>query len=133
MICWLLREVRKYGGFLSKEGDKLRLEQFGIIPEPLKEQLRAHKKELLAVLTYEEEARKQNWLVLPDGMGFEKRLSSSSAIYIFREDDGSYTVWRGTWGDQKQPYSEKTIVENVDFKTAFDKANSYVEWFQQKG
>lgn len=133
MICRLLREVRKYGGFLSKEGDKLRLEQSEPIPEPLKEQLRTHKKELLAVLAYEEEAKKRKWLALPDGMGFEKRLSPSSAIYIFREDDGSYTVWRGTWGDQTRPYSEKTIIEGVDFKTAFDKANNYVQWFQKKG
>lgn len=73
-------------------------------------------------------ARKQKWLILAVD-AFTKQLTLSSSIYIFRESDGTWTVWRANWAlGEEKPYSEKTLFSGGTFEQALQRANDYVEW-----
>lgn len=73
-------------------------------------------------------AKKAGWTILEPNNTYEKALSKSSAVYIFKRND-RWCVWRGTWikGEEK-PITEKTIIQNVDFEIALRRANSYVKY-----
>ncbi|KGP59371.1 hypothetical protein NP92_14550 [Anoxybacillus gonensis] len=131
MICSILRQVEQYGSVLSKEGDRLKVENPGALPDLLKQQIRLHKPKLLEYFSLEEQARNSGWLVYPYGECFEKHVALYSYVFIFAEQNDTYTVWRGTWHDNSHPSKEKIIVEMVDLKTALQRAENYVKWFQK--
>ncbi|MGJ7036672.1 hypothetical protein [Anoxybacillus eryuanensis] len=131
MICSILRQVEQYGSVLSKEGDRLKVENPGALPDLLKQQIRLHKPKLLEYFSLEEQARNSGWLVYPYGECFEKRVALYSYVFIFAAQNDTYTVWRGTWHDSIQPSKERIVAEMVDLKTALQRAENYVKWFQK--
>lgn len=76
-----------------------------------------------------ERARSEGWIIYPNGEAYERQLSHNSIVYLFLEDDGTYTAWRGTWREGSSPTSEKVIAKNVNFNSAFLRANEYIKWF----
>ncbi|EMI11237.1 hypothetical protein [Anoxybacillus gonensis] len=133
MIQLLLKEVEGIGCAVEVEGDKLKLLDPRPLTTDMKNQLREHKTEILELFKREELAKKRGWIAFPYGGGYEKQISRNTSVFIFLEDDGTYTVWRATWFEGAAPAKESTIVERVDFETAFERANNYVQWFQKKG
>jgi hypothetical protein len=68
------------------------------------------------------------WIVLQEEEAYTKQLTLSSSIFIFRELDDTWTVWRANWmQDETKPYSEKTLFSGT-FEQALKRANEYVEW-----
>jgi hypothetical protein len=77
----------------------------------------------------DELARKHKWIVLQEEETYTKQLTLSSSIFIFREPDDTWTVWRANWTEgQPKPISEKTIFAGGTFEQALKRANDYVEW-----
>jgi hypothetical protein len=133
MIQSLLKEIEGIGCAVEVEGDKLKLLDPRPLTNDMKSQLREHKPVILEMFEREETVKKQGWIAFPYGEGYEKQISRNTSVFIFLEDDGTYTVWRATWYEGAAPAKESTIVERVDFETAFERANNYVQWFQKKG
>ncbi|MGX1402385.1 hypothetical protein AB7M70_011858 [Bradyrhizobium japonicum] len=129
MISTLLREVEKAGCSVIPENGQLKLENAGVLASVLKEQLRERKVKILERFEQQGQARKLGWIVYPYGEAYEKRIGRNSSVYLFEEENGSWTVWRGTWKDKRSAETEKLVIENVNFEKAFDKANSYASWF----
>jgi hypothetical protein len=132
MIQSLLKEIEGMGCAVEVERDKLKLLDPRPITDDIRSQLREHKPEILKMFEREEQAKKQGWIVFPYGEGFEKQVSWNTSVYIFLEEDGTYTVWRATWYEGTSPAKESIIIQKVDFETAFERANNYVQWFQKK-
>jgi hypothetical protein len=134
MVSNLLHEVDHYGIELWTEDDKLkyRAGQEGF-PEHLKEVLKQHKTEIIQRLKQNESAKTSGWCVIHYGDSYQRRLSYSSEIYIFREEDESCTVWRGYWrqGEPKAS-SEKTIIKDISFREALQRANNYIQWLSDR-
>jgi hypothetical protein len=131
MISSLLWEVEALGCTVMSEEDKLKLDNASVLTSVHKERLREHKTKILKFFEQQEQARTLGWLVYPFGEAFERRLGRNSYVYLFQEKNGRYTVWRGTWRDKQSADKEKVVIENVDFEKAFEKANSYVNWFSK--
>jgi hypothetical protein len=129
MIHSLLREVARLGCEISCEGDKLKLHKPATLAPEHKELLKTNKADILEMFERQKKARALGWLVYPYGEAFERRIGRNSFVYIFQEADGTFTVWRGTWKDKKHAETEKVVIENADFKTAFERANNYLKWF----
>lgn len=129
MIQSLLQEIEGLGCAVTCEGDKLMLHD----PRPLtnehKFKLRKVKKEVLELFEQQEQARHMGWMIYPYGEVYEKRIGRNSLVCIFLEPNGTYTVWRGTWREKAYPEKEKLVIKGADFNTAFERANSYVNWF----
>lgn len=128
----LVQEIEGLGCPIELEGDNLKLLDPRVLTEKHKELLKKHKGSILESFSHHERARKKGWLVYPYGESYEKRVGRNSFVYIFSEANGTYTVWRGTWRESAGPETEKIIVSDVDFDTAFDRANDYVDWFSKR-
>lgn len=131
MIQALLNEVEALGCAVSREMDNIKLHDPRPLTDKIKQRLRKHKTEILELFERQEKAKAKGWIVYPNGESYEKQVSRNSFVYIFSEPNGSYTVWRGTWREKKSPASEKIIIRKVDFETAFQRANKYIEWFRK--
>lgn len=129
MIQALLKEVEGLGCAVSQEMDKLKLHDPRLLTDNIKQRLKKYKTEILKLFEQQEKARSKGWLVYPNGAAYEKQVSRNSFVYLFLENDGTYTAWRGTWREKDCPDREKVIIRKVDFETAFQRANKYVEWF----
>lgn len=77
----------------------------------------------------EEQAKSKGWTVYPNGEAYEKQISHNSFVYLFSEDDRTYTVWRSTWREGSSPASERVIAQKVNFETAILRADQYIKWF----
>jgi hypothetical protein len=130
MIPLLLKEVEGMGCAVEVERDKLKLLDPRPITDDIRSLLRKYKPEILKMFEREKLAKQHGWLAFPYGEAFEKQVSRDTSVFIFLEDDGTYTVWRATWSDGAAPAKESTIIERVDFETALERANNYVQWFQ---
>lgn len=129
MIQALLEQIENLGCALSCEKDMIKLHDPRPITDEIRKQLIKHKSEIIKVLKQQEQASKEGWIVYPFGKAFEKQVSRNSFVYLFLEDDGTYTAWRGTWREEDTPYTQKVIIQRADFQTAFQRAINYVEWF----
>jgi hypothetical protein len=131
MIQTILKEIEELGCVVTCEGDKLKLHD----PRPLthehKVNLKAVKADVLELFEQQEQAKRKGWIVYPFGEAYEKRVGRNSLVYIFLEKNGTYTVWRGTWREKDYPEKEKVVIRGADFATAFERANSYVNWFKK--
>lgn len=129
MIHQLLKEVEGLGCVVSSEMKKLKLHDPRPITNEIRELLKKNKSEIIKLLDQQEKARKEGWIVYHYGEVYEKQISLNSFVYLFLEEDGTYTAWRGTWREVTSPYSQKIIIQKVDFETAYKRANNYIEWF----
>lgn len=75
-------------------------------------------------------ARECGWMVYVEGVAYGRRLSATSELFILREGRGQFTVWRGSWTPgERQPFSERTVVQKAPFERALDAANKYADRF----
>jgi hypothetical protein len=132
MIQELLRDIEGLGCAVTVEQGNLKLHDPRPVTEVQKGQLRTYKREVLGLFEQQDLARSSGWLVYSYGGIYEKRIGRNSAVYIIKEEDSTYTVWRGTWKEKETVNTEKVVIAAVDFKEAFEKANNYVNWFFKK-
>jgi hypothetical protein len=79
--------------------------------------------------TIDDLARASKWLVLRSEEAYGKQLTIYSAVYIFKEANGTWSVWRGNWmQSERKPVDEKTLFSGGTFEQALKRANEYVEW-----
>lgn len=134
MITSLLKWAYAMGLELWTEDGKLkyRAEQ-GILTDEVKRQLIDNKEVVNKRLDRNESAKLRQWAIFEFGEMYSKGTTNSSELYIFRNEDDTYTVWRANWrtGNPK-PLSETTLAENISFQEAFDRANNYYDWATNK-
>lgn len=132
MIPFILRKIRELGCEVACEGDKLKLYNPSVLTEEQKDWLKKYKPNILQVFKQQEEAIKQGWITYPFGEAYEKQVSRNSYLFLFREENGTFTAIRGTWREKIGAETEKVIASNVDFKTALEKASNYAGWFRKR-
>jgi hypothetical protein len=132
MIAQLIKGIQSFGCDISLEGDKLKLQGAGLLPDPYKNKLKQRRAEVLEFFHQQEEAKKNGWIVHPYGEAYEKQVGRNSMIFIFKELNGKFTVWRGKWTVKSSPDTESLIVSNVDFEKALERANNYVSWIRNR-
>lgn len=80
------------------------------------------------------EARGRGWLILASGEAYEQTLARYASIYLLRDDNDTWQVWRGTWRDgEADPYMQKTIAQGVGFAQALARGSNYVTWYRERG
>lgn len=119
------------GCIITAEGNKLKLHNHSVLNNEQIEVLKRNKQSILENLKQQQEASKNGWIVYPNGVAFEKQVSKNSIVFVFREKDGTFTVWRGTWKNSSLPHTEKIIISKVDFDEALKRGNNYANWFRK--
>lgn len=78
--------------------------------------------------------RLDRWLTLREGEAYSCTLASNRELFLFKEDDGTWTLWWGQWHKDfgPKPVSEKTLVAGLSFEQALKRGNSYLEWWFEK-
>jgi sugar-specific transcriptional regulator TrmB len=136
----LFQQVDVLDGELWLEDGKLKYSfPKGAIPKEFLEELKASKPFIMRYLQLEEILKKEGWLMLSRLEAYEFSLTERHTMYLFREGNDLWTVWRGNWGiDEKtkrlisEPSKEKTVKSNVSFLEAIHEANKYVGWYKRK-
>lgn len=97
-----------------------------IMTEDFKQELIEKKPMIIARLEEIQAAKAAGWQMFEFGEMYRKAYKNNE-LCIFRNDDDTYTVWRGKYkyNDQTKPYAENTVLENVPFQRAFERANRY--------
>lgn len=134
MITSLLKWAYEMDVDLWSENGKLkyRAEQ-GILTDDVKQRIINDKKKLIQRLEQNQAAKLTQWTEFNFGEMYLKRTGEKSDLFIFRNVDDTFTVWRASWyGGTTQPGNEKTIVDRAAFAEAMDKANNYYEWTTNK-
>lgn len=68
------------------------------------------------------------WENFNDGEAYQIRLNRFSSLWVFREDDGRYTVWRGWYhSDGQKLLKEKTLGEGLSLDRAIARVNGYLK------
>lgn len=98
----------------------------GVMTEYSKQELIENKETLIARLEEIQSAKVAGWQIFDFGEMYRKTYKNNE-LCIFRNDDDTFSVWRGKYkyNDQSKPYAESTILENVPFQKAFERANRY--------
>lgn len=127
MITSLLEEAYRCDLHLWVENQTLKYKSTaGSLTPDLLQQLKDNKTFIIARLNQNETMKRAGWLTYRSGEAYSKTITQSSMLFMFRESEHSFCVWRGTWRqDKSTPISERTIVNEVNFITAFQKAESY--------
>jgi hypothetical protein len=131
----LFSKVEAAGCDLWLENDRLKhdLPSGDLLTEVL-----AMQRHIIRYLQIETQLKKTGWCMLARLKAYEFTLSARHLIYLFREDNDLWTVWRATYGIDKdgktipQPASEKTTKTNVTFLTAIADAHQYIAWYKKK-
>lgn len=134
MIISLLKWAYAMDVELWTENGKLkyRAEQ-GILTDDIKQQLIGNKNVMIQRLEQNQTAQMKQWTNFDFGEMYSKRTGEKSELCIFRNNDGTFTVWRASWRNgETKPMSEKTIEDKVTFDVAMDRANNYYEWSTNK-
>lgn len=115
---------------LLVEGDSLNYRApAGVMTEAYKKLLHENKNDLIERIIQNILASQQAWVVFNFGDMYTKQINEISHIFIFRNDDGNFTVWRGSWREGTTiPFSEKTIITSPNFNVALERANKYFLW-----
>lgn len=132
MIQALLREFESLGCAVTAEEGNLKLHDPRFLTIEHKNKIKHVKNKVLELFNQQDRAKRKGWIVYPFGEAYEIKVGRNSTVFMFLERDGNFTVWRGTWRDKDSPEKEKVIVQGVNFDTAFERANKYVDWFRKK-
>lgn len=98
----------------------------GSLSTELLQKIREYKPMLVTRLLQNKTMQKAGWLTYQWGEAYSKTISPTSIVFMFRESENIFCVWRGTWKHgQSKPISEKSIINDVNFTQAFEKAESY--------
>lgn len=78
-------------------------------------------------------AREAGWLVLNESSAYSMQLSKSMMVFLLRDADGTWCVWRGNWrkGDVK-PFSQNILDQGLSFEEALERGNAFGKWFRGK-
>lgn len=77
--------------------------------------------------------RELSWTVYGDGDAYGKRISPVSELFLFREHEILFTVWRGTWKKGiSRPTSKATIAERLTIDQAVSCAERYLNLINRK-
>lgn len=135
MITSLLKQAYLMDIDLWTENGKLKYKaEAGVLTESGKQQLIENKAALILRLEQNQAAKAKHWFTFEFGDMYSKRTGDTSELCIFRNEDDTFTVWRGSWkSGESQPVSERTIANRVSFQDAFDRANNYYDWSTNRG
>lgn len=134
MITNLLKQAYSLDVELWIEDGKLKYRAMaGALDEQTKQSLIDNKGALIIRIEQNLYAMSAEWMVFEFGEMYSKRTGQMSDVCIFRNDDETFTAWRGTWrtGDSA-PVSQTTLANNVGFDEAFARADNYCDWALKK-
>lgn len=134
MITSLLKRAYSTDVELWTENGKLKYKApEGALTEELKKGIVDNKGNLIMLLEQNDAAKIAQWIVFEFGEMYCKSLGFRTELCIFRNEDETFTVWRGGWrpGESK-PSWQKDMVRNTSFQEAFNEANSYMNWSKKK-
>lgn len=134
MITKLMSEAYYRDIELWTENGKLkyRAHADSLTPD-FKQQLVEHKQPLIKRISQNRTAKESQWMIFEFGEAYNKRTGERSELFIFRNEDETFAVWRGSWrtGEAKPSYN-KTIADRVSFEDALNRANNYMNWSTNK-
>jgi hypothetical protein len=139
----LFQQVDALDGELWLEDGRLKYSfPKGTVPKEFMEELKASKPFIMRYLQLEDILKKAGWLMLSRLEAYEFNLTERHTIYLFRESNDLWTVWRGTYqldGHNKviptlvpKPVKEKTTKYNIGFLEAIHDAHNYIGWYKKK-
>lgn len=122
----LIRELEHYGAFVEIEGSQLKLIRGKLLSPSLLDKIRAHKGEIIELLSKDQKARSAGFLSLHIGTVYERQYSPASHVFVILEA-GKWSSHRETWSQgRSQSVSYKQIAERVSFDRALLKAKQYI-------
>jgi hypothetical protein len=122
----LLRAVEESGGRIYLDDGRVK---FKSVPKAITEEMREHKPKITALLQGEKVLMDRGFMTLERWWCYEKRLTTNSSLFIFGEEDGTFTAWRGSWRpNESKPYSEKTLAEGVPLYVTLERVVGYLDW-----
>lgn len=85
-----------------------------------------------SLTVYDEQAKQAGFMTLASGEAYSRKLSRSGEVFIFHDDDDTWRVWRGDWGErQPKPYRERDIITGANFERALSRAKNHIEWSEK--
>lgn len=133
MITSLLKHAYSMDVELWTENGKLKYKAPEGALTVLKQDIVDNKGSLIMRLEQNEAAKIEQWVVFEFGEMYSKTLGFRTELCIFRNEDETFTVWRGGWKTgESRPSWQKTMVGNAPFQEAFNEANSYMNWSKKK-
>lgn len=126
MITSLLKWAYAMDVELWSEYGKLKFRaEHGIMTDTIKQQLIDNKEVMIERLEQIAAAKAAGWQMFEFGEMYRKAFKSSE-LCIFRNDDGTYTVWRGKYkAGVPAPFEESMILSGVPFQAALERANKF--------
>lgn len=101
----------------------------GALSDETKRDLTDNKTALIVRLEQNAYAKGTQWIIFDFGEMYSKRTGQTSDVCIFRNEDETFSAWRGNWKPgEPRPVYQKTIVDNVGFNEAFEQAQNYINW-----
>lgn len=76
----------------------------------------------------------KRWLILREGEAYSYPLGPNRELFLFKEDNGTWTLWWGQWYPDwgPQPLNEKTLATGLTFQEALNRGNDYLNWWFEK-
>jgi hypothetical protein len=134
MITSLLKWAYAMDVELWAENGKLKYRaEKGVLTDDVKQRIISNKDKVIKQLEENQTAKLKQWLTFNQGEMYSKQTAENSELFIFRNDDDTFTVLRASWKyGETISMSEKTIVDRVTFDAAMDRANNYYDWATNK-
>ncbi len=73
---------------------------------------------------------KTAWLNF-SGQAYSLRISQSTELWIFRESDGNFSVWRFMWNASNKPYREILMDTKPTLEKAQHVAKEYLAYVER--
>lgn len=132
MIYSILSECWKHDVFLTVvDGQLLADYKKGTFPDELRFKVQQYKTLLTERVKQNQLLKGEKWFVGCFGDVYEYRLGFKSYLYIERESEQAFTLWRRT---QREIGEDKTkiFLSSASFEQVYKKAASYINWWTGK-
>lgn len=105
----------------------------GVLTDEMKQRFVDNKEAIIKRLQQNQAAKAAGWLTFDFGEAYNKRTGERSELFIFRNENETFALWRGSWrAAESKPNYERTIADRISFDEALSRANNSMQWSRNK-
>ncbi|KKB33788.1 hypothetical protein [Bacillus thermotolerans] len=130
MIYTILSECWEHDIFLTVVEDRLIANyERGTFQNALRFKIKQFKPFLIKRIQQNEAMKASGWIVGLFGDVYEYQFSFNSYLYMERDQETQFTLWRSTESKIGTDYYKK-ILYSASFEEAYEKAAVYLQWWE---
>lgn len=128
----IIQSVERLGAELVPDGGYIRIKKGKYLPDSIIASIADHKREILAILEMDYQAKKAGFMIAIPGELYTVTLSNQSSVYI-EQIENRWEVWRETYyPHQRKAISSKIIVAGNTLDFVFLKVKQYLDYIIKK-